>query len=305
MAVLRSGHITQHIVESQAARAIRTITPINLSRRIEGTIQVDLSLESLDREFAAHLRRWLEIGVGISFCVALILGLLIRQQVLKPVAKLVAAVKAMSQADRIGELEVTSTDELGELTSAFNKMTLDLRAAESRVTYLAYHDSLTGLANRRLFMNRLQHVISNVSRYQCSAALIYIDLDGFKQINDSLGHAKGDAVLREAARRLSESTRDADTVARIGGDEFVILINHLPESTDEHHPIIDAVADKVQAAFVSPMNSGNESIMVHASVGIRVFGPEDRDGAVVLNDADRAMYQAKAEGRNRIYKFAT
>jgi diguanylate cyclase (GGDEF)-like protein/hemerythrin-like metal-binding protein/PAS domain S-box-containing protein len=182
------------------------------------------------------------------------------------------------------------------------------KAAEDEVRQLAFYDSLTGLPNRKLMHDRLNQAIASSTRHNCHGALMLIDLDNFKSINDTLGHAAGDALLIEASRRLLASVRMVDTVARLGGDEFVVIIGEL-NAGDEAASQARLVAEKILAALEQPftlesrLENGQVSLSVHhcpASVGITLFRDASEDADELLKQADTAMYQAKQGGRNTL-----
>ena len=165
---------------------------------------------------------------------------------------------------------------------------------EEGVSFLAYHDSLTGLPNRRLLQDRLNQALYSARRRDGKVGAMLIDLDDFKQVNDSGGHRIGDAVLREAAQRLGSCVRKSDTVARHGGDEFVILVADCRTETD-----CQVVAEKVLRVLAQPFEAEGNSYRLGASLGIAVFPATGADGDTLLRNADAAMYQAKA--RNGIH----
>lgn len=167
------------------------------------------------------------------------------------------------------------------------------RAAE-RIQYLALYDQLTGLANRALLSDRLQSAISHAARHSIQLALLFIDLDGFKPINDAYGHDAGDAVLATIGRRLQSVLRASDTAARIGGDEFVVLAEDILGPED-----IKAIAEKVLHALFQPIPWQDTTLQVGASIGISVFPHDAKDADTLLTSADDAMYRAKQSGKNR------
>jgi len=170
----------------------------------------------------------------------------------------------------------------------------DRRAAEQRIEYLAYHDGLTGLPNRRLLEDRLFQAIASAQRYGRSVAVLFLDLDRFKAVNDRYGHEGGDALLKEIAVRLTGAVRSGDTVARLGGDEFVLLLVELQGRED-----VLAAIDRVMAAVREPVRIEGVPASVTASVGASVFPEDGADGDGLLRFADAAMYQAKESGRDR------
>ena len=168
------------------------------------------------------------------------------------------------------------------------------RLAE-QLSLLAYHDGLTGLPNRLQIEDRLQQSIALASRGHGGLALLFIDLDHFKPINDRFGHAVGDQVLCEVARRLQSELRTADLVARLGGDEFVVLLSTLTQAEDSLR-----VADKLLLALAEPMLIGNHRLQVSTSVGLAHYPESGSDAAALLRSADAAMYAAKLAGRNSL-----
>lgn len=159
---------------------------------------------------------------------------------------------------------------------------------EEHIKYLALHDSLTGLPNRNLFMDRLTQAISFAERHKTVTVVIYVDLDDFKQVNDQLGHEAGDQVLQEAARRLTRCIRTADSVARVGGDEFVIILQDIHEERE-----IELVANRVLERFREPFAAAGTSCRVGASLGIALCPEDGRDVDTLLRKADMAMYTIK------------
>jgi diguanylate cyclase (GGDEF)-like protein len=165
--------------------------------------------------------------------------------------------------------------------------------AERRIQYLATHDALTGLPNRVSFLQLLDQSIAAARREQRKCAVLFIDLDRFKIINDSLGHAAGDQLLIETAKRLRNSVRESDVVARIGGDEFVAILNDVDDAGQ-----VEAVARKVLANLVASMEIAGHECRTTASIGIAVYPDSGEDGHLLTKNADIAMYAAKEEGKN-------
>jgi len=170
-------------------------------------------------------------------------------------------------------------------------------ATALKMSHLAQHDPLTGLANRSLLAERLSRAIGLARRHRKQVALLFLDLDCFKHVNDSLGHAIGDQVLRSVADRLTACVRDTDTVCRQGGDEFVILLAEIERPRDAAR-----VAEKLRAALAVPHLVGGQQVHVTASIGISVFPEDGVDVGAVLRNADAAMYRAKASGGGN-YQF--
>jgi diguanylate cyclase (GGDEF)-like protein len=168
-----------------------------------------------------------------------------------------------------------------------------------RVEYLAYHDGLTALPNRGLFNKLLSQAISQARRYHRQLAVAFIDLDRFKQINDTLGHEAGDELLKEVANRLKACVRDSDTVARLGGDEFVVLLTELG---DEQYAA--TVAQKIITSVARPFNLLGQEFRVTASIGISTYPKDGPDEQTLTKNADIAMYQAKEDGKNNFQFYS-
>ncbi|MCF8026328.1 MAG: diguanylate cyclase [Desulfobacteraceae bacterium] len=172
------------------------------------------------------------------------------------------------------------------------------KEAEETIRQMAYHDSLTGLPNRKLFSDRLGIALAQAERSQTNVAVIMLDLDNLKDINDTLGHDAGDFLLKTAAERLNEAMRKSDTIARFGGDEFVLLLPELKGIEDATR-----VAQKIVESFRKPFLINTHQLTVTASIGIAVYPDDGSDEASLLKNADIAMYQAKHAGRNRYQVF--
>ncbi|MDB5850788.1 MAG: putative diguanylate cyclase/phosphodiesterase, partial [Rhodoferax sp.] len=243
------------------------------------------------------------------------------RSIVRPLEKLQRAVTQIAAEKYASRVDVQTRDELGRLGAAFNQMAEDLgrgRAAlvdhvadlaqanvlledgmkrhqqdAERIQYLAYHDNLTGLPNRAMFGVALSQALGCGKRYGGRFAAYFIDLDRFKQINDTLGHAAGDLLLKEVASRLQMTLRASDTVARLGGDEFVVLVPELQDDTQA-----ETVARKILGAISRPFSVPGQELRVTCSVGISRFPDDGADEQTLMKHADIAMYQAKEAGRN-------
>ena len=161
-----------------------------------------------------------------------------------------------------------------------------------RLRYVAQYDPLTGLPNRELLSDRIRTTLARARRQQTSFALLFIDLNGFKRVNDSLGHAAGDQLLQRVAHRLTKSVRESDTAARLGGDEFVILVERISERHSAHD-----VADKLHMAFKKPFVVDGAELDIIPSIGVAVYPYDGEDEFSLLKHADNAMYTAKGRPR--------
>ncbi len=173
-----------------------------------------------------------------------------------------------------------------------------LKETEAQIRQLAYYDTLTSLPNRRLLLDRLNHALTQARRFRRPLAVMFLDLDRFKQINDTLGHAVGDDLLKQMAERLTRCVRAGDTVARAGGDEFVIVLTEVSQPRDAAR-----VAEKIIEACATPMMLAGQPLNVTLSIGIALYpvnGTDDFDELMIK--ADMAMYEAKEAGGN-VYRF--
>jgi diguanylate cyclase (GGDEF)-like protein/PAS domain S-box-containing protein len=189
-------------------------------------------------------------------------------------------------------------DEITHFVSTAYDIT-ELRLAQETIEKLAYYDELTGLPNRRLFYDRLNQALKNAKRKKSKFAVCYLDLDGFKNVNDSLGHANGDELLKAVAQRIRSHVRGKDTVARLGGDEFTIILEGTSDPSD-----VSKVAEHIIEALGKPVDVAETQVVVTTSIGVAIY-PDD---GVEINDltrnADMAMYHAKDSGRNNCQFFA-
>ena len=169
--------------------------------------------------------------------------------------------------------------------------------ALAQISHLAHVDPLTQLANRRLMLTHLEKALAAISRHKMYGALLLLDLDEFKPVNDAHGHNAGDALLVEIARRMLSLTRSEDVVARLGGDEFLVLITNLDLDTQRASDKASVVARNLIDLVSKPFDYHGATLRVTASIGIRLLGIDDVDAETAINQADRAMYQAKQAGR--------
>ncbi len=252
-------------------------------------------------------------------------------------AAVVAPLRALQRgASQVGagryetRVDVQGRDEIGRLAETFNDMAAALAAsragfvaqaeemsqlnarlleearkqklAAERIEYLAYNDELTALPNRSMFSRLLAHEILQAQRYRRQFAVFFIDLDRFKQINDTLGHGTGDALLKQVASRLMGCLRASDTVARLGGDEFVVLLPEL----EVGRPVdsVENVARKMLAAISKPLLIAGQELRITASIGISTFPEHGADEKSLMKNADVAMYQAKEGGKNNFHFYS-
>ncbi|MBH0209777.1 MAG: GGDEF domain-containing response regulator [Nitrospira sp.] len=181
-----------------------------------------------------------------------------------------------------------------ELLARAIRYAIERKRAEERLTHLAQYDHLTGLVNRTLFRDRLIHAMARSKRLQQPMGLMLLDLDRFKAVNDTMGHDAGDQLLKAVADRLRECVREVDTVARMGGDEFTIILEALSHEDD-----ITTVARRITKSLTEPFPLENQRVSIGVSIGITVYPLDDHEIDDLLRHADAAMYRAKRLGRNR------
>ena len=174
---------------------------------------------------------------------------------------------------------------------------------ENEIKQLAFYDSLTNLPNRRLLFDRLEHALIMSARTGRRGALLFLDLDYFKNLNDNHGHFMGDLLLQQVAERLLSCVRESDTVARLGGDEFVVMLEDLSEDRIEAMQQVEVLGEKIVIALNSPYHLNALQHHCSTSIGIAMFGEHGNSNEVLLKNADEAMYQAKKAGRNLVIMF--
>jgi diguanylate cyclase (GGDEF)-like protein len=169
----------------------------------------------------------------------------------------------------------------------------ELQEAHDALESVAYHDALTQLPNRRLLLNHLRHAVANSDRHGHRLAVCFLDLDGFKEVNDRYGHDAGDELLCQVARRLEAGVRANETVARLGGDEFVILLTGFSD-----HASCEEILQRLLTDVGRPVQIGAHSVQVQASMGVALYPSRGRSADSLLDHADQAMYRAKRAGKN-------
>ncbi|MEZ4598857.1 MAG: EAL domain-containing protein [Syntrophotaleaceae bacterium] len=246
------------------------------------------------------------VGLAVALLFAWFLAAKLQRVISLPIEHLAAVMRAVSDnRDYSRRVRMERSDELGILVENFNDMLdqiqardLELQKKQQRLNYLAHHDPLTDLPNRLLFNGRLKNALDHARRSNSRLALLFLDLDRFKNINDSLGHKAGDEVLRAVAGRLTGAVLSDKTLARLGGDEFVVILDGIRD-----YQAVSAAAENILKVLVHPVKVGKQDLFISGSIGISVF-PEDGDSVESLMQcADVAMYQAKELGRNNFQFF--
>lgn len=280
-----------------------------------GTISIFISSQSMDEELNEIITAMLMDTLAVSLLLILALFWAIRLFILKPLSD-IGTVIGNSDDDGIPTELIPEYDvrEISALSETMNTMIQSirnskialleqhnqLRAQKNALQYQATHDALTGLANRILFSERLEYAISKAKQAHGQMALLFIDLDHFKEINDSLGHEAGDQVLNIVTRRLTETIRNMEDLARFGGDEFTVIMEGLEDINDA-----SKLAEKILKALSEPITVEHNELYVGCSIGISLYPNNGDTSQDLLKYADAAMYAAKNDGRNNIRYYSS
>lgn len=238
------------------------------------------------RRLLSHIRR---VSGGVADTVEI--ELLARDETITPV--LLRSVPVPGVADSATHCQSAALD-ISERKLAETQ----LQSARDHLAHLAHHDTLTGLPNRRMFLESLDQALLRACRQHSRGALLFLDLDNFKALNDSLGHQVGDSLLVEVARRLRAAVAGRDTVCRLGGDEFTVIVEDIPDVESVNH-----LAARINASLRSCMQIGGRDISVGTSIGVRLFPEPGLTAEDLISQADMAMYEAKAAGRGNVQHF--
>src|SRR3954451_1192000 len=272
--------------EPDSATYATLLHPLRTNDGSRVTALLQLPLEEARQPFVT-----LELKIfGLSFILliaAVVAAVFFARTVSQPLRALADAAGKIGHGDYSTPVKVTQADEIGHLATALNQMRYAIGAREDQIIYQATHDGLTGLPNRTLFFDRVSQAIAFSKRSGESVGMIMMDVDRFKEINDTLGHNFGDQLLIEIGRRLERTLRESDTVARLGGDEFAVKFT---APTQKH---ATEVAARVRTAFDAPFVLGDVTIEVAASLGIALFPVHADDADALMKRADIAMYDAK------------
>jgi diguanylate cyclase len=260
--------------------------PLEVSHgsRLDAVLRASLNMaqapyEAINNKLAA---------VSLLALLAALAGtLFLARAVTRPVEKLASAARRIGSGDYRQDVELRSRDELGSLADAFNNMQRAIAEREEKIVHQAFHDTLTGLPNRALANDRLQSAVERAKRAGHAVGVLMIDVDRFKEINDTLGHPTGDQLLMEIARRLKDTVRASDTVARLGGDEFLILIDCVGMDAALN------VGRKLITAVATPMKLGEVEVNTDISIGVSLCPDHGSETEILLRRADIAMYEAK------------
>jgi diguanylate cyclase (GGDEF)-like protein len=252
--------------------------------QIAAVLQKSLTEGLLPFERIASVFLWLSAAA----LVALVVGsIAIARGITQPMQRLAEAARRIQEGDYARHVDVEQKDEIGSLAVSFNHMLDGIKSREKEILRLAYDDGLTGLPNRAMFSVKLEQAVKEARRTKQTFAVMLLDMDRFKTINDTLGHPVGDQVLREVGLRVSVALRESDVVARLGGDEFAVLL------TTGDAERADAAAAKILKALEAPLAIDGQSMDIGASIGIARYPEHGEDAAGLIRAADVAMYAAK------------
>ncbi|MGC2300351.1 MAG: diguanylate cyclase [Acidobacteriaceae bacterium] len=271
-----------------------------------GTLYLKSDLKEIGRRWE-HMLLITAVLLMVALVVGGVAGSLLQRKISKPVRDLAGAMHEVTERhDFAARVALAGVDEIAELGRGFNTMLAELekRAAEktafeAQLKHQALNDDLTGLPNRRLLLDRLSHALDVARREGHRVALLYIDVDGFKVVNDSLGHGIGDLLLRQVGKRLRSRVRRSDTLARLGGDEFAVVLGDLQEVEQAR-----VAAEDLLRILTPPFVVENHEITITASIGASIFPEYGATPVLLLQQADSAMYAAKRSGKNRMALFS-
>jgi len=264
---------------------------------------------SLDKASASEITRLTETTEQLSasiFSIAL-MGILmilvaylyINRNLLLPIAQTAQALKEEAKGTLDVKPPPADLRETRDLVEAFNEMRSQVHQRQRYLDHIAHHDALTQLPNRVLFRDRLEHALAIALRGETQVGLMFLDLDQFKQVNDSLGHLVGDELLKRVAERLTSLVRNSDTVARLGGDEFAILLEGINSRED-----MSLLAKKILRIIEQPLKLDGQELRISVSIGIATAPHDDVSAEYLIRDADAAMYEAKRQGRAAYHFFS-
>jgi diguanylate cyclase (GGDEF)-like protein len=291
---------TAEVTEANGVARLYGYTPINA----EASAGLAVFVGHDRTPIFANINRLIWLNATVVLAALLLAGIVaviyVRRFLARPLNRLLTVAERWRGGDWSARTGAASgIPEFDDLSSAFDRMAAEVSAREADISEMARSDALTGLPNRRAFVDALEQALARARRGEQGFAVLYLDLDHFKDINDTLGHPVGDLLLQAVAERLRASVREIDTVARFGGDEFAVI------EAEIHEPADAAVlADKLLQTISQPFSLQGNEVRTGTSVGITLYGPEASDAETLLSNADIALYRAKSEGRGT-YRFFT
>lgn len=241
------------------------------------------------------------IKMQILFLIFLAIGSIffMKRNLFDPLKLLLFSTKKMQKGHKLDIADIVEKNEMGKLLSAFYQMNEVVHEKTEALTYKAHHDELTGLKNRSMVNTELQAALHQAAKTNTKVAVYFLDLNKFKEINDTLGHDVGDEVLKKTAQLLTETVRCRDNVFRLGGDEFLVIGQGIAQCSG-----VKKLTSKLLEQFKFPVNIGSESLSISPSVGVAIYPDDSIDGEELIKFADIAMYEAKKDKGNSYKEFA-
>lgn len=306
---LVAGKADQVLIEARdGPYAKMPVVAAFIARKVTFSSEETQLVLGLAQPFASVLEQADKLGVVtlrvvlILCAVCILLAALVARAVTRPINSMSRAVQNFAEGYPVSGLPLERNDEIGVLARSFHRMQNQIRQQlaellrrRAELEQLAQHDSLTGLPNRLLFAEHVQRALTTARRDGTRLALMFIDIDKFKLINDNLGHAFGDLLLKEFSQRVRSVLRESDMPARIGGDEFVVLLHTIEDDLDA-----SIVAEKLRLAINQPFVLEGQTLVVSACIGIALYPEAGTDLLELSRHADQAMYRAKENGRNAV-----
>jgi diguanylate cyclase (GGDEF)-like protein len=314
--VVENDEVLPGVPDGEAAHAwdnlwLDVYEPIVAGKQVLGHVAIRASLKPLYASLGWYV--WFAASVALLLAgIALLVQERLLRRVSQPLRRLAATMWRLSEMRDFNlRAQVDSDDEVGQLARGFNSMISNLqdrdtqlgeelkerKRAERRLHDLAHYDTLTGLPNRHYFNSNLARLLQEREAYGHPLALLFIDLDNFKFVNDSLGHAVGDKLIRGVGERLRRVLRDGDQIYRLGGDEFTLTLPNV-----RSREFAEQVARRILDALAQPFMLDKREVFANASIGIAIAPEDGRDAETLVRNADTAMYQAKGEGKST-YRF--
>jgi diguanylate cyclase (GGDEF)-like protein len=242
----------------------------------------------------ANLKLQIIVSAALLTFFASVILLLLLKKLLAPLDTAGLAMRRMTDgSEPLTTLPIQRRDEIGQLIQNFNKLVVERKVVEEKIEFIAHHDALTGLPNRLMIQKRFDEAVEYAQQHELRVGLLFLDLDNFKTINDSLGHVVGDELLKVIGDILQDCVRETDTVGRLSGDEYLIVLRDIPDAA-----AINMVLNKIQKQFSSPIIIEGRELLTSASVGVAVYPEDGLDFASLYKKTDTAMYQAKDTGKN-------
>ena len=306
---LLASQIPKAVILVDSERLVEAAEPIFAGSRHIGWVRLGWGRDQVHENLEAVSQRGYILG-GVALLLSILLALVIAGGLTRGLRQLIMVANAVHAGERNVRAGLGRSDEIGKLGESINGM-LDTLAAvererlstEQEIRSLAFYDPLTRLPNRRLLLDRLRHAMIGAARTKRAGALLFIDLDNFKTLNDTLGHDMGDLLLQQVGGRLVQCIREGDTVARLGGDEFVVMLEGLANGARDASVQAEAVGRKVLGALNAPYDLAGKLHHSTSSIGVTLFEDTRHTIDELMKRADLAMYNAKTAGRNKLRFF--